>query len=224
MTHNRADRVLKSYNLHILEITDCDGDSGYPANPSGNPELEPCHVIPERLRAFTNCHGVTDKAAGVHFYLDDFRFSGTWSFPERYIEMLRRFVCVLTPDFSVYVDMPEPLQRFNAFRNKAVGKIWQMAGLEVIPTLRWGFPESYDYCFDGLPIQSVVSLSTVGLLKDEEHIKLFQDGAAEAVKRLMPTTILAYGKTIDFDSGSSEVRWFEPETIARLRAISKGGE
>ena len=118
---NRRDRVRRAYNLHLVD--------GFDVGPSGMPQLDPVEVAPERLRAFTSCPRCTDPKAGVHFFLDDYRFEGTWSDPVRYVPMLSRFACALTPDFSCYLDMPEPMQRWNVYRGRAVGRMWQDAGL-----------------------------------------------------------------------------------------------
>ncbi|MDR1183740.1 MAG: DUF4417 domain-containing protein, partial [Coriobacteriales bacterium] len=196
--HPRADTVRRRYNLHLIDYLDCMGTE------TEVPTLDPCHVIPDRLRTFTSCARCTDHAAGVHFFLDDYRFEWAWSDPLRYVDMLRRFECVLTPDFSCYVDMPEPMQRWNVYRGRAVGRIWQKHGLNVIPTLTWGFEDTYGFCFDGIPTGSVVALSTVGLMRGRDAQRLFVDGASEAARRLEPSALLAYGKQLDFDAAGAE--------------------
>ena len=110
----RRDRVRRAYNLHLVDGFGVDEQTGMPM-------LDPVQIVPERLRAFTSCARATDLKAGVHFFLDDYRFEATWSDPERYASMLSRFACVLTPDFSCYLDMPEPMQRWNVYRGRAVG-------------------------------------------------------------------------------------------------------
>ena len=37
---------------------------------------------------------------GVHFFLDDYQFIRVWSQPDVYLNMLRKFQAVCTPDFS----------------------------------------------------------------------------------------------------------------------------
>jgi hypothetical protein len=177
--------------------------------------------MPDRLRAFTSCSRCTDYAAGVHFFLDDYRFEWAWSDPLRYVDMLRRFKCVLTPDFSCYVDMPEPMQRWNVYRGRAVGRIWQMQGLNVIPTLTWGFENSYSFCFDGIPTGSVVALSTVGLMRGKDGQRLFADGAGEAARRLKPSAILAYGEPMEFDDAEASVIWYQSDTALRFKAMKE---
>lgn len=125
--HDRSDTTRRNYNLHLLDFEDClDTETEIPA-------LEPCDIIPERLIAFTSCKRRSDERAGIHFFLDDCRFEWCWSDPMRYVPMLRRFACVFTPDFSVYVDMAMPQQLYNVYRGRTVGRIWQKAGLNVVP-------------------------------------------------------------------------------------------
>lgn len=47
---------------------------------------------------------------GVHFFLDDYQFIRVWSQPDVYLNMLRKFQAVCTPDFSLYTDFPRVIQ------------------------------------------------------------------------------------------------------------------
>lgn len=210
----RSDRVRRAYNLHLLDGFGVDGGTGMPT-------LDPTSFTPYRLRAFTSCPRASDGAAGVHFFLDDYRFDGVWGDPLRYVPMLSRFGCVLTPDFSCYLDMPEPMQRWNMYRSRAVGRIWKDAGLEVVPALTWGEPSTYAFCFEGIPQGSAVALSTVGLMDCEEGIELFRNGASEATRRLRPSCVLAYGRRCAFDANGAEVVWYESEMQTRFERIRK---
>ncbi|MGQ7551471.1 DUF4417 domain-containing protein, partial [Streptococcus suis] len=42
-----------------------------------------------------------------------YQFERIWQRPEFYIEKLTEFDCVLTPDFSLYQDMPIAMQIWN---------------------------------------------------------------------------------------------------------------
>lgn len=50
---------------------------------------------------------------GIHFFLDDYQFNRLWPDSDRYIEMLKRFKYVLSPDFSLYTDFPIALQIYK---------------------------------------------------------------------------------------------------------------
>ena len=173
----------------------------------------------KRLVAFTARRNAERENTAIHFYLDDYRFSGTWREPERYVSTLRGFECVLTPDYSCYLEMLEPMQAFNVFRGRAVCRVWQEAGLRVIPTLTWGEPNTYSFCFRGIPKGGTVALSTVGLMDCKEGVELFVNGANEAMNQLEPTHVLAYGKRCDFDARGATVTWFDNEQTKRLRRI-----
>ena len=62
-----------------------------------------------------------DYKSIVHFFLDDYKFESIYNNPEKKIEVLRKFKAVLTPDFSMFVEMPIALQLFATFKNRWVG-------------------------------------------------------------------------------------------------------
>ena len=86
---------------------------------------------------------------GVHFYIDDYRFERLWNDPHKYIDRLKLFDCMLTPDFSLYMDMPKAMQIWNIYRSRLIGQIAQDEGIKVIPTLSWSDSQSFKFCFDG---------------------------------------------------------------------------
>ena len=70
----------------------------------------------------------------------------------------------------------------------------QMYGIDVIPTISWSDRESFDWCFDGEPVGSVVAVSSVGVMNSKERKALFMDGYSEMMDRLQPETVLFYGQ------------------------------
>ena len=62
----------------------------------------------------------------VHFFLYDYKFEDIWNNPDKYIKKLSQYKAVLTPDFSMYIEMNENMQRYNTFRNRWVGAYWQI--------------------------------------------------------------------------------------------------
>lgn len=164
---------------------------------------------------------------GVHFYLDDYRFDDKiWLRFERYVERLARFACVLTPDFSLYLDMPYPPKINNVWRSRQIGALLQAAGATVVPTLQWAERASFDYCFDGLPVGSVVSISTVGVMRNSLSRKVFLEGFDAAMERLAPSTVLLYGsRPKECDFGAARVVQYNRRAAERRKAkkAKKGG-
>ena len=135
--------------------------------------------------------------AFVAFYLDDYKFDGPrgiWHDSANTLKVLSHFAGVITPDFSTYQDFPEPIKIYNTYRMRAFGYRLGKNGLAVINNVRWGTSESWRYCFDGIPDNSIVCIGTVGgsprKLIDR---KRFEEGLEEIVRIRKPHSILVYG-------------------------------
>ena len=152
------------------------------------PTLLPTNYIPKRLIGFNYAKTSTDYEACVHFYLDDYQFERVWNQPERYYPILRKFEAVMTPNFSVYYDMAKAVKIWNTYRSRLLGQMLQRAGLEVIPIVYWGDERTWDYCFDGLPENGVLSINTIGN-NMEDSWAMWHTGVDELIKRKSPTTL-----------------------------------
>ena len=161
----------------------------------GFPILEPLQSlsIPRRgLRTLPFNYALSnkDKDYFVHFYIQDYLFNRIWNNPQRYIDVLKYYKGIVMPDFSLYTDMPDPLQRFNHYRNLWFARICQIQGITVIPSLNWSTQDSLEWCLEGMPMNSIVMLSSVGCLKNPEVFSNFTDCFRYVEKRLNPSHIL----------------------------------
>ena len=148
-------------------------------------------------RNVANGNNYFSHLAYVCFYMDDYKFDGAhgiWQHPQNALKILRHFAGVITPDFSTYQDFPEPLKLYNTYRMRAFGYWLCKCGLNVINNVRWGTKESFDYCFVGIPKNSVVAIGTLGG-SPKKHIdrQRFNEGFAEMLKILRPYAIIIYG-------------------------------
>ena len=134
---------------------------------------------------------------GVHFYITDQQFERVWNFPDRYGVALSEFGAVVGTDFSVYTDFPPAMAIYNTYRNRWLTRYWQDNGVYVIPNVRFGTKDTWNWCFDGLPQDSVVAISNVGFMNKPELRKLFMDGYNEMLTRLQPRKIIFYAKIVD---------------------------
>ena len=67
-------------------------------------------------------------------------------------------------------------------------------GLEVINNVRWGTEETWSYCFEGIPSNSIVAVGTVASgLRRLVNRSLFESGIREMIRVLNPHTIIVYG-------------------------------
>lgn len=134
---------------------------------------------------------------GIHFFLHDYQFERVWRSIEKYTDILSKHPCVFAPDFSPYADFPKIIQIYNHYRKHFCAAYWQLHGLTVVPTITWSYPESYDFCFDGEPKDSIVAISSVSVMGSKEGRRLFLDGFDEMMKRLYPRKILFNGTIPD---------------------------
>ena len=159
------------------------------------PRLHPTDITAGSYIGFNYAKSCkTPEKTGVHFFIDDYQFTRLWSNPDAYIEMLQRFKCVFTPDFSTYTDFPKAIQIYNHYRKHWLGAYWQMYGVEVIPTISWSDESSFDWCFDGEPVGGIVAVSSVGTQMNSEAQRLFLAGYREMLIRLNPSKVLFYGR------------------------------
>ena len=164
---------------------------------------QPAAIIPwdEAKRLYRNAMARGDKQffynAFVCWFIDDYKFDGPrgiWNNSAFVLKVLRHFAGAITPDFSTYQDFPEPLKIYNTYRMRVFGYWLGKNGIAVINNVRWGTSETWRYCWDGIPENSIVCIGTVGgsprKLIDR---KRFEEGLEELIRILQPHTILVYG-------------------------------
>lgn len=159
----------------------------------------PCTATtaPDSLIAYDDIKKGVQYDAFAHFYIDDYKFESIWRYPQRALKKLSRCAGVITPDFSTYQDDPEPIKLYNNYRMRAFGRWLGNLGFRVINNVRWGTKETWDYCFEGIQQNGIVSIGTVGCVKEKCNWRRFAEGLAEMIHRLTPKIILVYGSAQD---------------------------
>ena len=131
----------------------------------------------------------------VHFFLYDYRFERVWKNPDNDIEKLSRYRAVLSPDFSMYLEMAPVMQLYNVFRNRWCGAYWASKGIRVVPTVNWGDESTFDFCFEGIEKGSVVAVSTYMASEHDNRQaqkEWFMTGYNEMLRRIEPEKIICY--------------------------------
>lgn len=173
--------------------------------------IEVCSIVP-----FNLINSNQDFDNGIHFFIDDYQFERVWHNPIKYIEVFRKYKFILSPDFSLYRDMPEPLNIWNTYRSRVLGSYYQEQGIKVIPTVSWSNERSFDYCFKGIEKGSIVAISNQGVLKIKENLEFFYKGFYEMIKKLDPAIIVIYGEKIKLDT-LIPIVWIEPYIRNRFK-------
>jgi hypothetical protein len=89
--------------------------------------------------------------------------------------------------------MPKAMQIWNHYRRMWMGAYYQREGIRVIPAPCWSDEESFEFCFDGMPKDSTIIISSVGCVQNRLVRARFNRGFDEALKRLTPSQIILYG-------------------------------
>lgn len=188
-TQNRVE------NIQNLGIAQYEGVGYYDI-----PQLEPVKKLPEIKEWIGFNYVLSDDdptGKAVHFFIDDYQFERIWNDPEKYVEKLKQYVCVATPDFSPYGDMPMILQIYNHYRKHWVGSFLQQHGVTVIPTIRASSDErSYDWYLEGEPTNGIVIISSMWASKNEEIHQEFLKEFNTMKEKLKPSKIFIYGKEV----------------------------
>lgn len=166
-------------------------------NEWGIPDLTGASQIPDKLIPYSDRYACDTSQPGqaVHFFLDDYRFETVWSKPERALSRVQRVGMALTPDFSLWREMPLSMQLWQVYRARWCGAWMQHHGVAVIPTISWSTKASYKFCFEGLAGSPVVAVSTVGTT-GEETKALFFEGLDAMFGYIAPRVILCYGSSL----------------------------
>ena len=173
---------------YLTEGAELVGEPGIPALLDIDNTQIPKDIIPfEKIKKEKN------KRQYVHFYMHDKYFSNVLTSTTKYVDLLKEFDGVITPDCTLLVNQAPCIQQVNTYFNRAVGFYLQKQGIPVIANVRWSDERSFDYCFLGVPKNKIVCISTHGCLRSREDKRLLEVGLEEMIRVLEPSDILVHG-------------------------------
>ncbi len=209
---NKDNERFADANILNLERAQFEGVGKYDI-----PELAPLVDVPEIDEWIGFNYMLTEtepERKAVHFFLNDYQFERLWNNPDKYVDKLRRFAAVASPDFSPYGDMPFCCQLYNHYRKHWVGRYLQECGVNVIPTIRMSTdPRSKEWYLDGEPKGGAVIISSMWTDTDRRK-DIFLDEYKTMFNTLQPCKVFLYGDMIEGLPGDitriktfSESRW-----------------
>lgn len=129
----------------------------------------------------------------------DKRLLSLWNSSLKKIPIFQTYAAVATPDFSLYPSMNYNEIRHNIFMSRWLGKTWQSYGCNVIPTVGWALPDTYDLCLGSIETGSVVIISTLGC---SNYVNEFLNGFEEMKKRINPPIVIVVGDMLPGMTGT----------------------
>lgn len=135
----------------------------------------------------TNC--------GIHCFAEDVDLEGPiWRRLEQTTKRIMDCKLLVAPDYSLFINPDfDSLNRNQIRKSRLVTAFWQSCGLQVVPLASWGNVDSFRYCFDGLPQNSVIALSAVCCKKSLKAWNLWKYAVMTLCEKLNPTRLLIYG-------------------------------
>ncbi len=207
-------RVRKYISMYHLDV----GNPGYTDNDEEIPMVKkPALVVPEVVWPFHQVKQHLSPKCGGHFFVDDDVMMRFIRHPENYIPILSQCCSVLSLDLSTYQELRLPIVRYNVYMNRLFTQELQANGVNAIPVVQWRDRKSFAFCFLGIPVGSAIAMSTMGVLSNSISMKLWKEGALEALRQIKPEAVFLYGENIDFDFGDIEVYQLTNQTIGRMR-------
>ena len=211
MTNRQFNNNYDVFHSYLVEDADYEGYIELP-------KIRTSNLIPHKLVPFSKAMSKSwnDFDCWVMFYEHDVKFERLWNNPKHYLEKLKKFKGVISPDFSLYRNMPLVMQQWNTYRSRALAVWLQKNDVELIPNVRYNDERTYNFCFDGVEKFKTVAVGTHGCIKNKIDKDYFKKGLAELVKRLSPKTIIVYGATPDdifktYKDAGIEIISFESE-------------
>jgi len=157
--------------------------------------------LPKNLIPLDHLSQTKDFSEIVHCYIHDIKFKNLIVNVTEYIEILRKFKGVISPDCSLYYDMPLVLQMTNVYLSHQIGHYLQTQGITVIPNVRWGdertytrlIPTEQPFAFLGYEKKGIYCVGTYGCCQSKEEKYHLREGLRSMIKELEPRIILIYG-------------------------------
>lgn len=161
------------------------------------PCIKNCDSLPKKVIAFSKAINSKCYDSWIHFYEYDKNFERLWNNPQKYLPIIKRFNGVISPDYSLYYDMPLCMQIWNTYRGKALAHWLQENEIKVIPNVRWGDERTFKLSCLGVEKCKNIAVGTHGCIKSVEGRNMFIAGFEYAINKLKPKKVIVYGRMPD---------------------------
>lgn len=176
------------FQAYLTEGATFVGDAGIPMM------MDLCNVqVPKDMIPFEKAKRCKDRRKYIHFYMHDEKFSRALTGTKKYLDLLKLYDGVITPDCTMMIGQSKCLLETNTYMNRAVGFYLQRNGIPVIPNIRWSDERSFEFCFLGVPKERMVSVSTHGCIDTKEQREMFRIGVGAMLEALHPPIVLVHG-------------------------------
>lgn len=187
------------------------------------PQLKPNQLIPENVVSF-NERNITShpEEHWLDFFIDDPLFENFWNHPEVSFSVLRRYAGIITTDYSMMPEMLPGQMIWNCTRNRVMAFYLQSNEFKIIPVASWCGEEDFDWCFDGLPENSSIAVSTNGCNSSPYSERLFLTGIEELQQQKKPWKLIVCGREMNGLEKYDNILYY-PSFSQRMQERIKNG-
>jgi len=118
MAKSKDNLVDEGFRVSLVETAFFDGDLEIPCIEAPEKIIIPTGMVPFSIRERSY-----ERKDFVCFYENDINFREIITKTEQYIDDLKRFPGIISPDCSLYIDAPLCVQIADIYLNRAVGII-----------------------------------------------------------------------------------------------------
>lgn len=131
--------------------------------------------------------------------------------PDVFIDELREYPAVFSPDLSLYRNAPLSAQITNVYDSRLTGSYLQRNGVNIVPFIRWGDERSFTtielpepFALLGAYEGSVIGVGPYGCVKSHADQDIFRAGLIAVIERIRPCMVFSYGPHPDRIFGGLE--------------------
>ena len=169
--------------------------------PDGFPIIEGWMVetkVPKYLVQWDKRNTVSDlENTGMSFYCVDPALTPILNHPDKYIEKLKSYQCVIGMDTSPYDNMPLVVQKSQIFLNLGITYYYGKQGIKIIPNVRIGTSDTLS-SLAAYPHNHLIAIGTNGFTHSKTNRIIFRNQVTVIIKTLQPSGILVYGPASEY--------------------------
>ena len=132
----------------------------------------------------------------IDFFIDDALFENFWNHPEMSFNNLKRFAGIITTDYSMLPEMLPGQSIWNCTRNRVMAYYLQQQGFNIIPVASWCVESDFEWCFDGLPENSSIAITTNGCMSSPYGKRMLLRGVEELQNQKSPSNLIVCGRHV----------------------------
>lgn len=188
------------------------------------PQLKATQSIPRNVISFNERNSVSNpQDHWIDFFIDDYMFESFWNHPEVSFPRLRSFEGVIPDDHSMLPELLPGQNIWNCTRNRVMAYYLQREGFDVIPVASWCEKQDFEWCFDGLPEEGSIAISTNGCKSSPYSLRIFLEGVDRLQDEKKPSHLIVCGREVDELNKYDNIIYY-PSFSQRWKEREKNGK